>query len=763
MLRNRWPVLGIPVVVIAAAAGFTMLVTPVYDATTTIEITEKRSPVMMLESLEALSSEGSRIGTEMQILRSRFLAEEVVDSLALQLTVRRPRRVPRGELFSVVRVERSAPSDRYTLARQEDGGYRVTNRKGQEFGAYAAGAPIALPGVRLVLAPGAAAHEEVQVDVAFFQDAVKGLRLTAGVGRPSRDADLVETRYESSDPDLVHQVPNALARYFIRSRRSMQKVEALSTIEFLNEQIATLNTQLRAAEDSLRAFREGERIVSLDAEAKEQVRWLANMQGERAMLDAERSALAGMIQEARDSAAAGVGGGSVYRRMISFPTLLRNFAVSELFRSLAEVENQQAELLNRRTMEDPDVQVLAGRVRQLEGQLQSIVETYLEGLSKQVASMDANLERFRTDLSAIPATEVRFARLHRQTELLEEIYTLLQTRLKETEIIAAVEDGSVRVIDPAIEPMRPFKPRLALNLALALVLGVVLGVGGAFARENLDVALQTREDLQAVAPGVPVLGAIPRIRKGKSFGPPGQVGDPTLGAHLVVGRDPRNPVSEAYRSLRTNIIFSRPERTPKTLVMTSPTPGDGKSTTSANLALTLAQQGVRCLLVDADLRRGVLNGVFGVPREPGLTNVIFGNAKLEEAVRSVDVGEGVALDVLGTGTIPPNPAELLASPRMQALLEEFSARYEAVILDAPPLNLVTDAALLGTYADGVILVSRAGVTARNAVVYAIEQLTTVRAPLLGLVLNDIDQKKEQYYGSYSAGAHASYYGAPAGG
>jgi capsular exopolysaccharide synthesis family protein len=123
----------------------------------------------------------------------------------------------------------------------------------------------------------------------------------------------------------------------------------------------------------------------------------------------------------------------------------------------------------------------------------------------------------------------------------------------------------------------------------------------------------------------------------------------------------------------------------------------------------------------------------------------------------------VALDVLGTGTIPPNPAELLASPRMQALLEEFSARYEAVILDAPPLNLVTDAALLGTYADGVILVSRAGVTARNAVVYAIEQLTTVRAPLLGLVLNDIDQKKEQYYGSYSAGAHASYYGAPAGG
>jgi tyrosine-protein kinase Etk/Wzc len=763
MLRNRWPVLGIPVLVVVAAAGFTSLVTPMYEATTTIEITQKRSPFSMLESLEQFSSEGSRIGTEMQILRSRTLAEEVVDSLGLQLTVRRPRRVPRGDLFSSIRVERSAPSERYTLARGEDGRYRVTDRKGRELGAYAVGEPIILPGARVVLAPGAAEYEELQFSVAYFQDAVKGLRQTAGVGRPSRDADLVEMRYESSDPELVHRVPNSMAGYFIRARRSMQKVEALSTIEFLNEQIVALNIQLRAAEDSLRAFREGERIVSLDAEAKEQVRWLANLQGERDLLDAERKALAEMMQEARDSAASGTGGGSVYRRMISFPTLIRNFAVSELYRSLAEVENQQAELLSRRTLEDPDVQVLAGRVHQLEGQLQSIVETYLEGLSKQVRSMDENLDRFRTDLAAIPANEVRFARLFRQTELLEEIYTLLQTRLKETEIIAAVEDGSVRVIDPAIEPMKPFKPRLMLNLALGVMLGVILGVGLAFLRENMDVALQTREDLQSIAPGVPVLGVIPRIRKGKAFGPPGQVGDPTLGAHLVVGRDPRNPVSEAYRSLRTNIIFSRPERVPKTLVLTSPTPGDGKSTSSANLALTLAQQGVRCLLVDADLRRGVLNAVFGIPREPGLTNILFGNAKLEEAVRSIELGEGVPLDVLGTGTIPPNPAELLASERMQALLQELSARYDTVILDAPPLNLVTDAALLGTYADGVVLVSRAGVTARNAVAFAVEQLTTVRAPLLGTVLNDIDQKKEQYYGSYSAGAHASYYGAPAGG
>jgi capsular exopolysaccharide synthesis family protein len=197
---------------------------------------------------------------------------------------------------------------------------------------------------------------------------------------------------------------------------------------------------------------------------------------------------------------------------------------------------------------------------------------------------------------------------------------------------------------------------------------------------------------------------------------------------------------------------------PRSLVFTSPTPGDGKSTSAANLAITLAQQGLRCLLVDADMRRGALNEAFKVRREPGLSNLVLGRAALESAVVQVDLGESGSLDFLPTGTVPPNPAELLASAEMQGLLERLTANYEMVILDAPPLTLVTDAALLGSYADGVVVVARAGTTDRGAVIYALEQLRAVRAPVLGVILNDVDQKKEQYYGSYSAGAHASYYG-----
>jgi capsular exopolysaccharide synthesis family protein len=230
---------------------------------------------------------------------------------------------------------------------------------------------------------------------------------------------------------------------------------------------------------------------------------------------------------------------------------------------------------------------------------------------------------------------------------------------------------------------------------------------------------------------------------------------------LVTGRDPRNPVSEAYRGLRTNITFSNPEDPPKTIVLTSAVPQDGKSTSAANLCITLAQQGMHVLLVDADLRRGVLNSVFGTPREPGLTNVLLGRLSSREAIRSVNLGESGSVDFLSTGTLPPNPAELLGSKRMGELLEGLEEDYDLVIIDSAPLTVVTDAAVLGTNADGVILVARASHTDRGAIAYAVEQLRAVRAPVLGCVLNDVDSRRDgRYRSSYGRYGHyhQDYYG-----
>jgi capsular exopolysaccharide synthesis family protein len=220
--------------------------------------------------------------------------------------------------------------------------------------------------------------------------------------------------------------------------------------------------------------------------------------------------------------------------------------------------------------------------------------------------------------------------------------------------------------------------------------------------------------------------------------------------------DAGDPAAEAYRALRTNINFSRPSAAPKALVFTSPMPGDGKSTTASNMALVLAQQGGRVLLVDADMRRGTLDQIFRQPHEPGLSNVLAGQLPFSGAVRTVALEQGHTLDFLASGIRPPNPAELLSSAAMDRFVAEVKERYDTVVFDAPPLNLVTDAALIGTRADGLVLVARAGVTQEESLAFAIDQIGRVRAPLLGTVLNGVDQRRQAYYGSQGAGAHGYF-------
>jgi tyrosine-protein kinase Etk/Wzc len=749
--RHRWLSIGVPVALLASTAFFLWWTEPVYESATTIRVDQDRSGVAIIEALRNLSS-GSKITTEMEELRSRSLAEEVVDSLALDVQVLRPRKVPRATLFTRIDSDPAQQQTRYTLQRVGDGVFRV-QLEGGASRQLRIGEPLSVAGLTFVLAPGAAAHDRIVVERSPFALAVRDVQAQLDVSRPNREADIVRVRFENKDRALARDVPDLMARRFIARRNNVRTREARSTADFLNEQIAVLHAQLTTTEDELRAFRERFGVISIQAQGEAQISMLADMQANRELLDVDRQALASVMASLPETSPDPLMP-SPYRALLGFPTLLRNASTAELLKTLNDAESHRASLLDRRTLEDPEVMQLTNRIRQAEEQLRNIAMTYLQGVTETVLSLDGTLANFSSQLQQIPEQELQLARLRRQTSVTEELYTSLQLRLKETQILAALEDPTVRVVDPALAPRRPIRPQVPLSLALALVGGLVLGVGAATAREQIDGTVQTRDDLHQIG-RVPVLAAIPALHDRVSAlerlsslnwrsSARGAASNGRSAPQLLdVAALP--VIAEAYRSLRTNITFAQPDRVPRSLVVTSPASGDGKSTTAANLAISMVQQGKSCLLIDGDMRRGRLHETFGGSREPGLSNVLLGQLSIAEAAR-VTGNERPAL--LTTGTVPPNPAELLGSERMRLLMETALEQYDLVIIDAPPLNIVTDAAVVARHADGVLVVARAGVTEQAALAYTFEQLAAVRAPVIGSILNDADPLRERHYGSY---------------
>jgi capsular exopolysaccharide synthesis family protein len=779
--RHRWTVASGVVTMVVLVGLFTFLIPPRWESVAAIRLEETR---VDLPDLVTRVGQDRDVSTELEALESRRLAEATIDSLGLR-AITTPVRAPRSSLFSVVKVAPVDDSGEYTFKlRESDKTYVVHDENAdKDIGTVKAGGSLSLPGVAVTVAP-TVTTDEFTLIVIGRDVAAEAFGKALKVDRPDRDANVLTLTYRGTDRQLVRDVPNVVAGLFIADRDSQHKVQARSTAKVLAQQLDSVSRQLTASEGQLEAFREQNGIVSLPDEATSDVTHLAELQADRNTVGAERDALSALMADITAQAARQrPDQPSPYRRLIAFPTLLKNNAASELLASLATVEDERVALLTRRTPKDPDVMTLTVRIDQIDQQLKLIGQTYLQGLNNQVSADDAVLQTSAAKMRTIPSKEIQFARLSRQPKVLEDIYTTLQTRLKEAEVAAAVVDPSVYVMDPAVEPHKPVMPRPLLYMAASVILGLMLGIGLALTREARDHTIHTRADVLA-ATGAPVLGLIPRINLGDEFmsrlrlaedlGPPGTGGRRRLtgkrrslsGPHLngnsdsVLVTDPsaRNAVAEAYSTLQTNLAFIHPGGELKTIVFTSPLSGDGKTTSATNLAVTLVQRGHTVLLVDADMRRGVINRVFGSNREPGLSDILQGTTSLEAALRRVDLGRAGSLHYLTTGALPHNPASLIDSPAMRTLMDRVKQHYDTIILDSPPINVVTDAALLGSHADGVVVVVRSGVTAVQALMFAMEQLRHVRAPVLGAVLNDIDFHRDAAYdGAYRFQGHRDRY------
>ncbi len=354
-------------------------------------------------------------------------------------------------------------------------------------------------------------------------------------------------------------------------------------------------------------------------------------------------------------------------------------------------------------------------------------------LEQEIANTEADIARTTEELRQA-TDDTQKTRLETSLAQYRSTYSNLVSSYQQARLAEAQTMDNIVLSEPAVVPERPIRPRTLTNTALAAIVGALLALGVAFLIEYLDDTIKTPDDIERVA-GLSTLGAIARLK------------DSHTPRDRIAWLRTSAPESEAYRTLRTNIQFSSVDNPVRTLLVTSSSPGEGKSTTAANLAVVMAQTGQRVILVDTDLRRPMLHKIFGIPNNTGLTTALLAgqDMAIEEQLQPTEVS---CLQVLTSGPIPPNPSELLGSHRMAHLVEVLAADADVIIFDSPPVLAVTDAAVLGRQMDGVLLVTDAGATREQALVNAVAELQKTGANILGVALNRLDMRRNGYYYYY---------------
>ncbi|CAA9371447.1 MAG: Tyrosine-protein kinase EpsD, partial [uncultured Gemmatimonadetes bacterium] len=466
--------------------------------------------------------------------------------------------------------------------------------------------------------------------------------------------------------------------------------------------------------------------------------------------------LSGLQQQGSPGGQAGI------RTIVSAPGIASNAVVSQLYAQLVQYETVRDTLLaGGRSRVSPEVERADNLITATESKLVSAVRSHIASLDARLAAIDGLVARSSAEIRSAPVAQAEETRLLRHVEVLQQMANQLREEHQRARIAEAVEAGQVEIVDQAEVPDAPLGSGRRSRLVLGLLLGLMLGSGAAVLREQANTAIRLPNELEELLE-VTSLGVVPRLIEG---GPRGRrlkwlrrrPADPAgvRAAGLVMVHAPKSTGAEAIRTLRTNLLFSQLVHRLKLLAVTSSGPAEGKSLTSANLAAAFAQQGMRVLLVDCDLRRPVQHTIFGLSQEPGITNVLLGQVAISQAARTTAVPN---LWVLPSGSLPPNPSELLGGGAMDELLAVLEQGYDMVLIDTAPLQAASDAAILGTRVDGVVVVVRAGDTDRSMAQRSVHQLRTLGARVIGAVLNDPDALVPSYggYGGYGYGYGYGY-------
>ncbi len=567
-----------------------------------------------------------------------------------------------------------------------------------------------------------------------------------------RDSRMVEVTFDSTDPQLAARAANTLVNNYTEYNFHQKYDATRQASGFMEQQLDELKAKVEKSQQAMVDYERKNLIVDIGDKQSVVEQRLAAMSTDLTNAQSDRmqkQSLYELVSSNQPEAALTAQDTLLQSLDEKYASLREDYvdAVGQYGPNFPKVKRLRDQMNEVQSMMERERKRLVTRIR----------NEYMAALGRE-RLLSAAVAHEKEEVGKLNQLSIEHNLLKREFETNQQLYASLLQHLKDATVSAGLRATNIHLVDSALVPTAPVRPRIMYNIAVSILVGLVLGVSLAIIEESLDTSIKSAEDLERVL-GAPTLAVIPLARSSwlKMVGDRGQPQNGSV--ESIVLKQPTSSLAESYHTLRTAILLSTAPRPPQALLVTSAQPGEGKTCTSLNLAMGLAQRGVPVVLVDADMRRpGISRALALSENGVGLSSVLSGAHSVDESLRQFEAVPN--LWVLPSGPQAPNPADLLSSPAMQKLLQELRGRFEHVVLDSAPLLLVTDATILSGLVDGVILVVESGVMARRGLLRAQKILASSGGRVLGAVLNKWDARSEgyyAYYGSYYRGYYRSYY------
>jgi capsular exopolysaccharide synthesis family protein len=682
-LKYRWMILGICGSAIAIGLAVTYTSTPMYQGTATIQIDRDVAKVVKVDAPDVTADVGDNIRFY-QTQYDLLKSRSLAQRVAADL-----------DLGNAPNFLHPKPSSPWALLWES------------LFPARAAPAPAADDGNFEGRKAAAAGMVQGGVSVS-----------------PLLNSRLVRVSFNSTDPEWAYKISNGIADSFISANLDRRYGASAYARTFLKERLEELKIKLEESERALVAYAEKEQILTV--------------KGQQSVADSDLAALYGELQKVRTER---ISAEELWKQAdkskgLGLPQLLNDKSIEILRGRRAVLMGEYQDKLAQFKPDYPDMRKIKAQIDQVDSDIQSTANAIKDSLKANYESLlrhetllQHNIEQARSNVLDSRNKNIQFQILQRESDTNRSLYDGLLQQYKDVGVAGAVGTNNIAIIDRAERPGAPFSPNLQKNLVIWLLFGLLAAAGAIAVREIIDDTFKSPEEIEEQL-GLAVLGIIPKVKED---------------IFSTIRDNPVSPIAEAYRSFRTALQFSTEHGAPKTIVVTSARPGEGKTTTAVALAINFAQLGMQVLFIDSDMRNPSGHRILNRDNTSGLSNYLAGVGIAPDVFQKTDINR---LSFMASGPLPPNPAELLAGPKMLALLSHAGETFDVVIIDAPPVLGLADAPLLANMAAGTLLVLGAGETRRGVVKTALKRLHFARARVTGVVLNKFDFRAASYgYGS----------------